>query len=632
MVSADRPCGPACRCWRLRSSRPAGRSMCGPRSTTGEIGDARGWLHPLAVARSVLIAKASAWVGALVLGWWVGGAGLSFAAPQHAAGGRRGHRGSGRGGRQRARAGGCRAMASALLQVAARAAGQRRWGDRVADPRRSSAESPKWSTREMTCGGYSRPMTDLSRGARASAQRPQAGLAAADGVAGARHRGEFRPGVHQPGGVAEARRHPGVVGRGGGGVRVGHLPQAKRYRPGQGARSQAGLRLAAGPGDLGAPGIRADGRNPTAPRADFRNTGPGRRRGRRACGPSWRRCAPIWRFCSTPTCRHRPAIETDRSRVYSDWTRDTETTGRVTASRIDSEDGEDLDANTEESPIIDVPCRTPSGRRRMGVAAELRRCAPQAVGGGAGGSAPSRRGAAARVVTTATAAVASTGLAAAHPSPNSLGSQRNRSARPPRLPNAPRAEPRARRSPNRSRSPNRNRSPNGTGRAGSGMAARARRGRVDTRRRAGQQLGVTRGAQFVGSVDGRERLRRRICRQETGTRAGCELIHRLSRLELIHRLSRRCSPRLRTAGPPFSTTRGRRSWAPACATDIGCRIRGTPAPARARAGARTAACAAGGAAAPQRRGHRRAVGCRAAGQASSHPDRRRPSQAPRRVS
>jgi hypothetical protein len=36
-----------------------------------EIGDARGWLHPLAVARSVLIAKASAWVGALVSGWWI---------------------------------------------------------------------------------------------------------------------------------------------------------------------------------------------------------------------------------------------------------------------------------------------------------------------------------------------------------------------------------------------------------------------------------------------------------------------------------------------------------------------------------------------------------------------------------
>ena len=37
----------------------------------GRIGDARGWLHPLAVARSVLIAKASAWVGAVVFGWWV---------------------------------------------------------------------------------------------------------------------------------------------------------------------------------------------------------------------------------------------------------------------------------------------------------------------------------------------------------------------------------------------------------------------------------------------------------------------------------------------------------------------------------------------------------------------------------
>ena len=38
----------------------------------GEIGDGPGWLHPLSVARSVMIAKASAWMGALVLGWWVG--------------------------------------------------------------------------------------------------------------------------------------------------------------------------------------------------------------------------------------------------------------------------------------------------------------------------------------------------------------------------------------------------------------------------------------------------------------------------------------------------------------------------------------------------------------------------------
>jgi hypothetical protein len=38
----------------------------------GQIGTGPGWLHPLAVARSVTVAKASAWVGALVLGWWVG--------------------------------------------------------------------------------------------------------------------------------------------------------------------------------------------------------------------------------------------------------------------------------------------------------------------------------------------------------------------------------------------------------------------------------------------------------------------------------------------------------------------------------------------------------------------------------
>jgi len=38
----------------------------------GDIGDGAGRLHPLAVARTVLVAKASAWMGALVLGWWVG--------------------------------------------------------------------------------------------------------------------------------------------------------------------------------------------------------------------------------------------------------------------------------------------------------------------------------------------------------------------------------------------------------------------------------------------------------------------------------------------------------------------------------------------------------------------------------
>jgi hypothetical protein len=38
----------------------------------GKIGDGPGWLHPLAVARAVMVSKASAWVGAVVLGWWLG--------------------------------------------------------------------------------------------------------------------------------------------------------------------------------------------------------------------------------------------------------------------------------------------------------------------------------------------------------------------------------------------------------------------------------------------------------------------------------------------------------------------------------------------------------------------------------
>jgi hypothetical protein len=49
----------------------------------GQIGDAAGWLHPLAVARSVMVAKASAWVGALMLGWWVGV--LAYLVPKRAA-------------------------------------------------------------------------------------------------------------------------------------------------------------------------------------------------------------------------------------------------------------------------------------------------------------------------------------------------------------------------------------------------------------------------------------------------------------------------------------------------------------------------------------------------------------------
>ncbi len=52
----------------------------------------------------------------------------------------------------------------------------------------------------------------------------------------------------------------------------------------------------------------------------------------------------------------RPALETDRSgfRGYGEWPSRPETAGRVTSSRIDTED-DDREFRTDESPIIDVP-------------------------------------------------------------------------------------------------------------------------------------------------------------------------------------------------------------------------------------------------------------------------------------
>lgn len=58
---------------------------------------------------------------------------------------------------------------------------------------------------------------------------------------------------------------------------------------------------------------------------------------------------------------HRPAIEHDRTtvRAYSDWAPDSETTGRVSSSRLDEmlreDEVDESDSRTEESPIIDVP-------------------------------------------------------------------------------------------------------------------------------------------------------------------------------------------------------------------------------------------------------------------------------------
>lgn len=50
------------------------------RIDNNEIGAGSGRLHPLAVARSLMVAKASAWVGALFAGWWIGV--LAYLVPQ----------------------------------------------------------------------------------------------------------------------------------------------------------------------------------------------------------------------------------------------------------------------------------------------------------------------------------------------------------------------------------------------------------------------------------------------------------------------------------------------------------------------------------------------------------------------
>lgn len=52
------------------------------RISEGRIGVGAGRLHPLAVARTVAVAKASAWVGAVMLGWWL--AVLAYLLPRRA--------------------------------------------------------------------------------------------------------------------------------------------------------------------------------------------------------------------------------------------------------------------------------------------------------------------------------------------------------------------------------------------------------------------------------------------------------------------------------------------------------------------------------------------------------------------
>jgi hypothetical protein len=86
--------------------------------------------------------------------------------------------------------------------------------------------------------------------------------------------------------------------------------------------------------------------------------------------------------------QHRPAIETERTSVHNfpDWSVAPEdfggeersdrgvSPGRVMSSRLDTEDRDDADPNTEESPIIDVPVEPNPPEHEW---------APQPVSGGA---------------------------------------------------------------------------------------------------------------------------------------------------------------------------------------------------------------------------------------------------------
>src|SRR5690349_6980344 len=99
---------------------------------------------------------------------------------------------------------------------------------------------------------------------------PQGRTGAYDRVTGVFHPGELCPRDPPSGGIAHACRHPRVVGGGGRGLRLGDLSEAERPRPGQGSGPEIRLRLAAGPGDLGAPRIRTHRGDAAAPRTGQR--------------------------------------------------------------------------------------------------------------------------------------------------------------------------------------------------------------------------------------------------------------------------------------------------------------------------------------------------------------------------
>src|SRR6185312_17495130 len=220
-------------------------------------------------------------------------------------------------------------------------------------PAAPSAESPKWSTREMTCGGYSRPMTDLSRGTRArrSGRRPgwvllTVLLVLAIGASSAlvfTDRVELlKLAVILALWAAVVAAFVSVIYRRQSDVDQAKMRDLKLVYDLQldreiSARREYELTVETQLRRELTSEIRAQAADEVA--------------GLRAELAALRANLEI---LFDADLSHRPAIETDRSRAYNDWPT-AESAGRVTASRIDTEDHEDVEANTEESPIIDVP-------------------------------------------------------------------------------------------------------------------------------------------------------------------------------------------------------------------------------------------------------------------------------------
>src|SRR6185312_6373122 len=221
-------------------------------------------------------------------------------------------------------------------------------------PAAPSAESPKWSTREMTCGGYSRPMTDLSRGTRArrSGRRPgwvllTVLLVLAIGASSAlvfTDRVELlKLAVILALWAAVVAAFVSVIYRRQSDVDQAKMRDLKLVYDLQldreiSARREYELTVETQLRRELTSEIRAQAADEVA--------------GLRAELAALRANLEI---LFDADLSHRPAIETDRSRAYNDWPHEAASTGRVTASRIDTEDRDDFDANTEESPIIDVP-------------------------------------------------------------------------------------------------------------------------------------------------------------------------------------------------------------------------------------------------------------------------------------